>query len=157
MKLTINAKPHDVAAKYREVRLVHYLRDHLGLTGTKFGCGAAQCGACTVHVDGAAKRSCQLDVGDLEGSEVTTIEGLAGSHPQAPLHPVQQAWLDERVAQCGYCQPGQIMSAAALLAINRRPDEAAIREFMEGNLCRCGTYERILKAVKRAARKGGPR
>ncbi len=157
MKLTINAKPHDVAPKYRNIRLVHYLRDHLGLTGTKFGCGVAQCGACTVHVDGAAKRACQLDVGDLEGAKITTIEGLADSHPQAPLHPVQQAWLDERVPQCGYCQPGQIMSAAALLASRRRPGDAAIREFMAGNLCRCGTYDRIVKAIKRAARNGGPR
>ena len=157
MKLKINGKPYDVAPEHRDVRLLHYLRDHLGLTGTKYGCGVAQCGACTVHVGGVAKRSCQLNVEDLEGTSVTTIEGLADSHPTAPLHPVQQAWLDERVAQCGYCQPGQIMSAAALLAINRRPGDAAIRKFMEGNLCRCGTYDRILKAVKRAAQNGGSR
>jgi isoquinoline 1-oxidoreductase alpha subunit len=154
MKLTINRKPHEVAPEHRAVRLLPYLRDHLGLTGTKFGCGIAQCGACTVHVDGAARRACQLDVGDLEGAAVTTIEGLADSHPKAALHPVQRAWLEERVAQCGYCQAGQIMSAAALLAKNRRPSEAAIRNFMAGNLCRCGTYGRILKAVQRAARKG---
>ena len=157
MKLTINGKPYQVAREHRAVRLVHYLRDHLGMTGTKFGCGVAQCGACTVHVDGLAKRACQLDVDELIGASITTIEGLADSHPQAPLHPVQQAWLDERVPQCGYCQPGQIMSAAALLAINRRPGESEIRKFMEGNLCRCGTYERIVKAVRRAAQKGGSR
>lgn len=155
MKININGKAYDVAQEHREVRLVHYLRDHLGLTGTKFGCGVAQCGACTVHVGGIAKRSCQLDVGDLEGATLTTIEGLADTHTKAPLHPVQQAWLDERVPQCGYCQPGQIMSAAALLASDRRPGDAAIRIFMKGNLCRCGTYDRIIKAVKRAARKGG--
>jgi isoquinoline 1-oxidoreductase subunit alpha len=156
MKLTINGRPYTVAPEHREVRLVHYLRDYLGLTGTKFGCGVAQCGACTVHIGGLAKRSCQLDVGDLEGASVTTIEGLADTYPKAPLHPVQQAWLDESVPQCGYCQPGQIMSAAALLASRSRPGDAAIRKFMAGNLCRCGTYDRILKAVKRAARNGGP-
>jgi len=155
MKLSINGKPHEVAPEHREVRLLSYLRDHLGLTGTKYGCGIAQCGACTVHVDGKARRACQIDLGDLKGAAVTTIEGLAGAHPGSALHPVQQAWLEERVAQCGYCQAGQIMSAAALLARNRRPSEATIRKSMAGNLCRCGTYGRILKAVQRAARKGG--
>jgi len=157
MKLTINGKPYDVAPKHRDVRLLPYLRDHLGMTGTKFGCGVAQCGACTVHVDGLAKRACQLVVGELAGASVTTIEGLADTHAKGELHPVQQAWLDERVAQCGYCQPGQIMSAAALLGENRRPDDAEIRKFMKGNLCRCGTYDRIVKAVKNAAQKGASR
>lgn len=132
--------------------LLWVLRDTLGLTGTKFGCGVAQCGACTVHVDGAAVRSCVLPVTRVEGRAVTTIEGLAPDRS----HPLQRAWMAEDVPQCGYCQSGQIMSAAALLARTARPDDAAIDEAMRGNLCRCGTYGRIRRAIHRAARELAP-
>ncbi len=127
--------------------LLWVLRDHLNLTGTKFGCGVGQCGACTVHLDGEATRSCQWIVRDVGSRGITTIEGLSddGSHP------VQQAWLREQVPQCGYCQVGQIMSAAALLAETPRPTDADIDTAMAGNLCRCGTYERIRRAIHRAA------
>src|SRR5437762_13187626 len=129
--------------------LLWVLRDHLGLTGTKFGCGMAQCGACTVHLDGQATRSCVLPVSAVAERMVTTIEGLSpdGSHP------VQKAWIDADVVQCGYCQPGQIMSAAALLAQNPNPSDADIDVAMAGNICRCGTYQRIREAVHRAAAK----
>ena len=124
--------------------LLWVLRDVLGLTGTKFGCGVSQCGACTVHLDGRAVRSCITDVGVACLSEITTIEGLSpdGSHP------VQQAWVDKGVPQCGFCQPGQIMSAAALLAENPHPDDEQIDAAMRGNICRCGTYPRIKQAIK---------
>ena len=125
--------------------LLWILRDTLGLTGTKFGCGRALCGACTVHVDGEAVRSCVTMVETLAGKKVTTIEGLAGGHP------VQHAWIAEEVPQCGYCQPGQIMSAAALLAQKPRPTDADIDAALEGNICRCGTYNRIRRAIHRAA------
>lgn len=125
--------------------LLWYLRDHAGLTGTKFGCGIAQCGACTVHVDGAAVRSCALPVSGLDGKKVTTIEGLATDH----LHVVQQAWIAEDVPQCGYCQAGQIMAAVELL--KRKPDPSDDDINTLTNLCRCGTYPRIRKAIKRAA------
>lgn len=128
--------------------LLWAIRENLGLTGTKFGCGLAQCGACTVHVNGSAIRSCVTPVAAVQGSSVTTIEGL-GSAEQ--LHPLQQAWIDEQAPQCGYCQSGQIMSAAALLASNPKPDDAAIDAAMSGNICRCGMYQRIRKAIKRAA------
>ncbi len=131
--------------------LLWVLRDHLGLTGTKYGCDSAQCGACTVHVDGAPLRACQLRLGDLAGRRVTTIEGL---HPEG-RHPVQLAWIEAQVPQCGYCQSGQIMSAAALLARNPRPSDAEIDTAMAGNLCRCGTYQRIRAAIRAAA--GGAR
>ena len=131
-----------------EMPLLWVLRDELGLTGTKFGCGAALCGACTVHVNGEAVRSCQTFAGDVEGTEITTIEGLG---TPAALHAVQAAWNDHQVAQCGYCQSGQIMQAAALLAANPAPSDAEIDEAMNGNLCRCGTYPRIRTAIHTAA------
>ena len=129
--------------------LLWAIRENLGLTGTKFGCGQAQCGACTVHLNGTAIRSCVTPVAAVQGSEVTNIEGLAS--PEGELHPVQQAWIDEQAPQCGYCQSGQIMSAAALLATNPNPDDAAIDAAMSGNICRCGMYQRIRKSIKRAA------
>jgi len=128
--------------------LLWAIRENLGLTGTKFGCGLAQCGACTVHVNGNAIRSCVTPVAAVQGATVTTIEGLSSSEQ---LHPLQQAWIDEQAPQCGYCQSGQIMSAAALLASNPNPDDAAIDQAMSGNICRCGMYQRIRKAIKRAA------
>ncbi|PRX34970.1 isoquinoline 1-oxidoreductase, alpha subunit [Meinhardsimonia xiamenensis] len=131
-----------------DMPLLWILRDHLGLTGTKYGCGVAACGACTVHLDGAAVRSCQVTADALEGAEVVTIEGLGT--PEAP-HPVQAAWIAAQVAQCGYCQSGQIMQAAALLAENPAPSDAEIDAALAGNLCRCGTYPRIRAAVRRAA------
>jgi aerobic-type carbon monoxide dehydrogenase small subunit (CoxS/CutS family) len=126
------------------------LREVLGLTGTKFGCGKALCGACTVHVDGEATRSCVTDVGSVEGRAITTIEGLG----QGGLHPLQRAWLEVDVSQCGYCQPGQLMTAAALLRVNPHPTDREIDEAMDGNVCRCGTYERIRAAIRRAAGEG---
>ena len=128
------------------------LRDHLGLTGTKYGCGIAQCGACTIQVDGKAIRSCVLPAASVNGKSVVTIEGLAG---EASLHPVQQAWIDEQVPQCGYCQPGMIMSVAALLAENPAPDDPTIDRSIT-NICRCGTYPRIRKAIHRAAQAQEP-
>ena len=127
--------------------LLWVLRDHLGLTGSKFGCGVAQCGACTVHVDGVPQRSCVFPVSAVEGSEITTIEGLSGPVADA----VRAAWQEIDVPQCGYCQSGQIMSAAALLAENKAPTDADIDGAMDGNLCRCGTYVRIRAAIKSAA------
>jgi isoquinoline 1-oxidoreductase subunit alpha len=127
--------------------LLWVLRDVLRLTGTKYGCGIGVCGACTVHVDGKAVRACQTLLGSLAGKKVVTIEGLA----QNRAHPVQQAWIAEDVPQCGYCQSGQIMSAAALLAVESSPSDSQIDEAMNGNLCRCGTYLRIRRAIKRAA------
>ncbi len=135
-----------------EMPLLWVLRDELGLTGTKYGCGIAQCGACTVWFNGAAIRACQLPAAALEGADITTIEGLGT--PAAP-HPVQQAWIEEQVAQCGYCQSGQIMQAAWLLRDNPAPSDAQIDQVMGGNLCRCGTYPRIRAAVKTAAKKLG--
>ncbi len=147
MHLTVNGQQVDVQAGPDEL-LLWVLREKLKLTGTKYGCGIAQCGACTVHVDGQATRSCQTQMLYVEGRRVTTIEGLSpgGSHP------VQKAWLAEQVLQCGYCQAGQIMQAAALLARTRRPTRAQIVEAMNGNLCRCGTYGRIVRAIQRAAK-----
>ena len=129
--------------------LLWAIRDHLGLTGTKYGCGRAQCGACTVHVDGEPERSCSIKVADVHGKVVTTIEGLvAGS---AVVKAVKGAWIDRDVVQCGYCQPGQVMAAVALLRKNKSPTDADIDAAMEGNLCRCGTYPRIREAIKSAA------
>lgn len=128
--------------------LLWVLRDHLDLTGTKYGCGVASCGACTVHIEGVAMRSCILPVSQLEDKSITTIEGLS----EDGSHPVQQAWLEHDVPQCGYCQAGQIMTAAALLKANSNPDDAAIDNAMDGNLCRCGTYTRIRAAIKTAAK-----
>ena len=147
MRLTVNGEEHDVDVE-PDMPLLWVLRDELNITGPKYGCGIAQCGACTVHVDGMAVRSCQLSVGDLAGGEVTTIEGLG--QPGA-LHAVQQAWVENQVAQCGYCQSGQIMSAAALLSNTQDPSDADIDAAMSGVLCRCGTYPRIRAAIKRAA------
>ena len=146
MEITVNGRLHEVDAP-AGMPVLWVLRDLLGLTGTKYGCGIAQCGACTVHVDGIAVRSCQLAIEDLEG-EVTTIEGLGT--PQDP-HPVQQAWIAHQVAQCGYCQSGQIMQAASFLTLTPDPTDAAIDAAMSGNLCRCGTYVRIRAALREAA------
>jgi aerobic-type carbon monoxide dehydrogenase small subunit (CoxS/CutS family) len=131
----------------RDTPLLWVLRDELGLTGTKFGCGMALCGACTVHVGGQAVRSCVTPIGELEGGEVVTIEGLA----PGSLHPLQQAWIEENVPQCGYCQTGQIMSAAALLEARPKPTDEDIDRVMSANLCRCGMYQRIRKAIHKAA------
>ena len=130
-----------------DMPLLWYLRDELGLTGTKFGCGGGFCGACTVHVDGKAARSCQIPMSGIDGRKIVTIEGLSADLD----HPVQRAWIAGNVAQCGYCQPGQIMQAAALLAETPRPTDADIEASMGGNICRCGTYQRIRTAIKRAA------
>ena len=146
IKLTVNGDLHEVDV-VPEMPLLWVLRDKLKLTGTKYGCGIAQCGACTVHVDGAAARSCTLPVSAVTGP-VTTIEGLSGG---GDLHPLQAAWIEVDVAQCGYCQAGQIMSAAALLAANSRPSDADIDAALAGNYCRCGTYVRIREAVHAAA------
>lgn len=148
VKITVNGKEHVVSAA-PEMPLLWVLRDTLGITGPKYGCGVAQCGACTVHVDGQAVRSCQLPVGDLQG-EVTTIEGLGT--PDA-MHAVQEAWVELQVAQCGYCQAGQIMQAASLLDVNPEPTDEYIDFAMSGNLCRCGTYPRIRAAIHSAAAK----
>jgi len=136
-----------------ETPLLWVLRDTLQLTGTKFGCGAGLCGACTVHVDGAAVRACSTPVSQVAGKTVMTIEGLGANG----LDPLQQAWIAEEVPQCGYCQVGQIMAAAALLAKTPNPTDDQIRQGMNGNICRCGTYERIRKAIHRAANAGGVR
>jgi len=133
-----------------ETPLLWAIREQLGLTGTKFGCGASLCGACTVHVDGQAIRSCVTPIGDVDGSEVTTIEGIAAA--DGTLHAVQAAWIKHQVPQCGYCQSGQIMSAAALLSENPDPSDAEIESFMAGNICRCGMYSRIKAAIKTAAK-----
>ncbi len=135
-----------------EMPLLWYLRDELGLTGTKFGCGIAQCGACTVHIDGTPALACQTPLTLAEGRKVTTIEGLS----PGGNHPLQVAWRELNVAQCGYCQPGQIMQAAALLQDKPNPSDADIDEAMNGNLCRCGTYPRIRAAIKQAAKGGRP-
>jgi isoquinoline 1-oxidoreductase subunit alpha len=150
--LEVNGRKHEVSAS-PDTPLLWVLRDELKLTGTKFGCGEGLCGACTVHVDGEATRSCSTSVGDVAGSQILTIEGLPADHP------VKRAWLAAEVSQCGYCQPGQIMEAAALLSSNPMPTDTDIDDAMSGNLCRCGTYPRIRKAIHRAAAgvKGGDR
>ena len=147
LNMTVNGAAHEVDVP-PDMPLLWVLRDVLGLTGTKFGCGIAQCGACTVHVDGAPLRSCQLPVGSLEGRAVTTIEAIGATPAGAK---VQRAWLDHEVIQCGYSQSGQIMSAAALLATTPAPDDADIDAAMSGNICRCGTYVRIREAIRMAA------
>ncbi|QDI75330.1 MULTISPECIES: (2Fe-2S)-binding protein [Leisingera] len=146
--LRINGKSHQVDLP-DDVPLLWVLRDEVGLTGTKFGCGVAACGACTVHIGGEAVRSCQVALSDVWG-EVTTIEGLGTPDAMAAI---QQAWVEHQVAQCGYCQSGQIMQAASLLAENPAPSDAEIDEAMQGNLCRCGTYPRIRAAIHAAAQK----
>jgi len=142
--LKINGQAHTVQVE-PDVPLLWVIREYLQLSGTKFGCGIAQCGACTVHVDGQPMRSCQLQVSRAVGREITTIEGIAEDHP------VKQAWIDIQVPQCGYCQSGQIMSAVALVEKNSNPSEQEIIQAMDGNLCRCGTYTRIKQAIYQAA------
>jgi isoquinoline 1-oxidoreductase alpha subunit len=151
MQLKVNGVVHDVQVP-EAMPVLWVLRDVLGLTGTKYGCGIAQCGACTVHVDGQAMRSCILPAGSVAGKSIVTIEGLGPG-----LAAVQRAWIDADVVQCGYCQPGQIMSAAALLRERPDPSDADIDRAMSGNICRCGTYPRIREAIHRAAAlmKGG--
>jgi len=146
MKLNVNGVEHEVNAP-SDMPLLWALRDLLGLTGTKFGCGIAQCGACTVHLDGTPRRSCVTPVSAAAGKKITTIEGLSSDGS----HPVQRAWAELDVVQCGYCQSGQIMSAAALLAAKSDPTDADIDAALSGNICRCGTYQRIRSAVHRAA------
>jgi aerobic-type carbon monoxide dehydrogenase small subunit (CoxS/CutS family) len=146
MKLDVNGRAIETDAT-PDTPLLWVLRDHLNLTGTKFGCGMALCGACTVHLDGTPIRSCVTPAAAAEGRRITTIEGL----PRDRSHPVQRAWLELDVPQCGYCQSGQIMSAVALLAANPAPSDADIDAAMAGNICRCGTYPRIRKAIRRAA------
>jgi aerobic-type carbon monoxide dehydrogenase small subunit (CoxS/CutS family) len=153
ISLQVNGELHELVDE-PDTPLLWVLRETLGLTGTKFGCGVAQCGACTVHLNGQPVRSCVLPLSAAAGQSVTTIEGLAPIPTPTrieELHPVQRAWVEEQVPQCGYCQSGQIMSAAALLRDNPAPDDAAIDAAMSGNLCRCGTYPRIRRAIHRAA------
>lgn len=151
MHFTVNGAPRTVKAA-ADTPLLWVLRDELGLMGTKYGCGVALCGACTVHVDGEAVRSCQVLIGMLEGAAVVTIEGLARA---GSLHPVQEAWIETQVAQCGYCQSGQIMQAASMLALDPNPSDETIDAIMSGNLCRCGTYPRIRAAIRLAQAKMG--
>ena len=147
LKLNVNGVDHDVDVD-PATPLLWVIREQLALTGTKFGCGIAQCGACTVHLDGKPIRSCVTPVSRAAGAQIRTIEGIAEGER---LHPVQAAWIAEQVPQCGYCQSGQIMSAVALLADNAAPTDEDINAAMKGNICRCGTYQRIRKAIKRAA------
>ena len=147
--LNINGRSMSVEAA-PDTPLLWAIREQLQMTGTKFGCGAGLCGACTVHVNGEAVRSCQTALSDVTGKKITTIEGLSAKND----HPLQKAWIAEQVPQCGYCQSGQIMQAAELLATNKKPTRAQIVEHMEGNLCRCGTYLRIISAIQRAAQEG---
>ncbi len=144
--INVNGVDHSVDVD-DDTPILWVLRDTLNLVGTKYGCGIAQCGACTIHIDGAAARSCSLPIGAASGKKITTIEGLS----EDGTHPLQQAWIEHDVPQCGYCQAGQIMTAAALLAENANPSESEIEDTMHGNLCRCGTYNRIKAAVKTAA------
>ncbi|QHT70969.1 (2Fe-2S)-binding protein [Rhodocytophaga rosea] len=144
--LNVNGQKHTVDVD-PQMPLLWVIRDFVGLTGTKFGCGMAQCGACTIHLDGAATRSCVLPVSAVAGKQITTIEGLSTDRS----HPVQKAWIKEQVPQCGYCQSGQIMSAVALLKKNPKPTDTDIDAAMQGNICRCGTYQRIRKAIHTAS------
>jgi isoquinoline 1-oxidoreductase alpha subunit len=146
-EFTLNGQPASSGVD-PQMPLLWVLREQLALTGTKFGCGKGLCGACTVHMDGIPMRSCSIPLSMVAGREVRTIEGLAAG---GELHPVQQAWIEMNTPQCGYCQSGQIMSAAALLATNAAPDDAAIDAAMAGNICRCGTYPRVRRAIHRAA------
>jgi len=146
IQLTVNGKSQSVDVP-PNMPLLWVLRDVLGMTGTKFGCGMALCGACTVHIDGVATRSCVTPISSVAGKKITTIEGLSADRS----HPVQRAWIEVDVPQCGYCQSGQIMSAVSLLAQNPKPSDAEIDQAMKGNICRCGTYQRIREAIHRAA------
>ena len=148
LNLNINGSSQEVDIE-PETPLLWVLRDEIGLTGTKYGCGISRCGACTVHVDGQAMKSCQIQVSAAVGKKITTIEGLSANSS----HPVQQAWLEIGVPQCGYCQSGQIMAASALLAKRKNPTEAEIEAAMADNICRCGTYQRIVQAVRLASTK----
>ena len=148
IKLIVNGKKHQVDVS-PDVPLLWVIREHLNLTGTKYSCGIGLCGSCTVHIDGKAQRSCQIPVNEAAEKKITTIEGLPEDHP------VKRAWIKEQVPQCGYCQPGQIMEAAALLAEKKDPSEEDITNYMSGNVCRCGTYLRIKRAIKTAAKEGG--
>ena len=152
IQLAINGKSYSVEAD-AQTSLLTVLREHLDLTGSKYGCGEGQCGACTVLVDGKSQRSCITRVGTVSGKQITTIEGLA---TEEQLHPVQQAFLDEGAMQCAYCTSGMIMSAVALLRKNPSPNESEIVDFMDGNVCRCGTYSRIITAIQKAAKMQGP-
>jgi isoquinoline 1-oxidoreductase subunit alpha len=147
ISLSVNGKPYTVTVHDLNMPLLWVLRDLLGLTGTKFGCGVGLCGACTVHLNGLPTRSCQIPISALGARAVTTIEGLSSDHS----HPLQRAWIAEEVPQCGYCQSGQLMTAAALLAKNPAPTDVDIDAALSGNLCRCGTYQRIRRAILRAA------
>ncbi len=148
IKLTVNGKKYQVDVG-PDVPLLWVIREHLKLTGTKYSCGIGLCGSCTVHIDGKAQRSCQIPVNEAAEKKITTIEGIPEDHP------VKRAWVREQVPQCGYCQPGQIMEAAALLAEKKNPSEEDITNYMSGNVCRCGTYLRIKRAIKTAAKEGG--
>lgn len=143
--LDVNGKTYELEVS-PDMPLLWVIRDYLGLAGTKFGCGIAQCGACTVHIDGKSRRSCRMPVKDAVGKKITTIEGIPDDHP------VKKAWIDDDVPQCGYCQPGQIMSAVALLKENPNPTDDDIDNSMSGNLCRCGTYHRIRRSIHRASK-----
>lgn len=149
MQFNVNGSQHEVPDTWQDESLLMVLREQIGLVGPKLGCGQGECGACTVHINGEAVRSCSVYASDVQSEEITTIEGLASADGE--LHPVQKAWLDERVAQCGYCQAGQIMLAAALLNTVSAPDDQTILDHMNNNLCRCGTYSRINRAVKAAS------
>lgn len=148
LTLSVNGKPHQVRVDDPQMPLLYALRNDLGLQGPHFGCGLAQCGACTVHVDGKAVRSCTFPVSEAAGKKIVTLEGLGMAKK---LHPLQQAFIDEQAVQCGYCINGMIMQAAALLQANKRPSEAEIKQALANNLCRCGTHVRIVRAVKRAS------
>jgi isoquinoline 1-oxidoreductase subunit alpha len=149
VSFTLNDKRVSVDADPK-TPLLWVIRDYVGLTGTKYGCGAGHCGACTIHADGRAVRSCQTPISAVEGAKVVTIEGLSPNSS----HPLQKAWVVEEVPQCGYCQSGQIMKAAELLASNSKPTRQQIITHMDGNICRCGTYNRIIAAIQRAAKEG---
>jgi len=147
ISFTLNGDPVQTDEDPSTLLLI-FIRESLGLTGTKYGCGAAMCGACTVHMDGASTFSCQMTIGDVEGASIRTIEGLSENGD----HPLQKAWIEAQVPQCGYCQSGQIMRAAELLEFSPAPTTEEIRDWMDTNLCRCGTYKRIVRAVERASR-----
>ena len=151
MKLSVNGEQREVAPDWRKESLLTVLREHFGLTGSRFSCGIGQCGACVVHINGVPTNSCLMPVSEVADQDILTIEGLAAE--DGSLHPLQQAWIDANVPQCGFCQSGQIMQALALLTDKPNPRDADIDQAMNGNLCRCGTYDRIRKAIKAAAPK----